>query len=150
MRINEIKSFRSWVSGTNLDSNWKVLDKKGIFESKKVSRGFQIFLAHSRLRRRIPDTASVFWLFPLKYYWIKEYVFFSQLINFNWQFSKLFVTFVESAWIWQCFFSGSESSSFILTAALIGFRASYDECNENKLLDRLKITTKFSLYKRLT
>ena len=45
--------------------------------------------------------------------------------------------------------AASQVHSFILTAALIGFPASSDVCNENKLLDRRKVTTKFSLYKRL-
>ena len=46
--------------------------------------------------------------------------------------------------------AASQVHSFILTAALIGFPASSDVCNENKLLDQRKITTKFSLYKRLS
>ena len=45
---------------------------------------------------------------------------------------------------------GSLILSHILTATLIGFSASSDVCNENKLLDQRDITTKFSLYKHLS
>ena len=110
MKLKKVSEVKFLELTLNPIENYLTIARSNIFELKIALKfaGFQALPVHSRLRRRIPDT--IFWIFPSKYVWIIEYIFFFQVISFN-----VFVAFDELVCLWLL--SGSESRLLTLPAA---------------------------------